>query len=205
MYIGKFHSSARGYLRELDPEARMLLAKISSEIITLLDAPADDADLLHALALDERREPPEDPALLALLPYMSEDQQEATALRTLTEDTLRMTKSERLVRIVETMEELAASGEDALEVGADEAWEWLCALNDMRLVLAQRLDVNSPQDVERVTRRAEIFFSPQPDFNEDDLDFGPNRMEDVIAALYVVVTWWQDSLLQAVRFNEASQ
>lgn len=204
MYIGQFQPSAGGYRSELDSEARLVLAKISSEIITLLDAPTDDTDFLHALALDEIRDEPEDPALLSLLPQMSDDRVEAAALRTLTEDTLRMTKSERLVRIVETLEDLADSGEDALEVAGNEAWEWLCALNDMRLVLAQRLDVKSPQDVEQVTLRASAFFTaPQPD--QAAKDFSPAVAEDVIAALYVIVTWWQDSLLQAVRFSESCQ
>lgn len=203
MYIGQFHPSDGGYRSELDLEARLIIGRISSEIVTLLDAPANDADLLHALALDERREEPEDPALRSLLPQMSDDPHEAAALRTLTEDTLRLTKSERLVRIMESLEDLAATQDDALEIHAEHAWEWLCALNDMRLVLAQRLEVKSPQDAEGVTRRAEAFLTGTGRGSQTGQP--QSHSEDVIAALYAIVTWWQDSLLQAVRFNEFCQ
>ncbi|MDO5721949.1 MAG: DUF2017 family protein [Actinomycetaceae bacterium] len=195
MYIGYFQPTATGYRCELDLEARLIIARLSGEIMTLLDAPADENAVLRALVVDETREPPEDPALLSLLPPMSEDPDEAQALRTLTEDTLRLTKSERLLEIITALENLTSQDEDALEVPKETAWEWLSALNDVRLVLAQRLEVQSPQSAQAALHKGAEFFAGEEDGDE----------EEIIAALYYLITWWQDSLLQAVRFSDLDQ
>lgn len=69
-----------------------------------------------------------------------------------------------------------------------EVWDWLAALNDVRLALAGELGIDSREAENKVAELAHACDLEQP------------RSEATMSAgMYMMVTWWQDSLLTAVR------
>lgn len=79
----------------------------------------------------------------------------------------------------------------------DAAPAWLAAMNDIRMVLSMRLEITDDADAERVYERAGIFTGLN---SRDDSGLPPiETQEDMMAVLYAMVTWWQESLISAVR------
>lgn len=195
MLISGFERCEFGYVAHLDDELAEVLQRLLGETITVLDAP-DEATVLSSIVGEEEfREEPDDPTLQTLLPPMSDDPLEAESLRALTEDSLRTEKSARLQKILRALSEHVAGEKQAVLVETGEEWEWLSGLNDLRLVLAQRLGVGTPGwDVmeARVTQLLD---------NSSDVVVS---LEEVIAIVYLVVSWWQDSLLRAVDLSEGA-
>ena len=67
-------------------------------------------------------------------------------------------------------------------------WSWLGALNDIRLGLAGELDLSDQGDAQRIERLA--------------MSEPTGERTQAVAAIYVLVTWWQDSLLDAVNNSQ---
>ncbi|SPT53850.1 Domain of uncharacterised function (DUF2017) [Actinomyces bovis] len=136
--------------------------------------------------------PAEDPALAALLPQASEDPQLAADLAALIREPLRDDKHRRLVAMAREL--LAPSGPDGkVLVVARQLPDWLGALNDLRLFLAQRLEITTPQAAEAV--HEELLETPP-------LSAIPQaHLRHMRVVLYEMVTWWQESLLAAVEEN----
>jgi hypothetical protein len=125
----------------LDAKERDVLAGLLGAVRTLLipdDASAGDSDPLAALVgmSSSPAEMPDDPVLLRLLPDAYGDPEQAAEFRRLTDSELRAGKTAAIDR---ALADLAA---ERIELDLDEGVGlWLQALNDVRLVLGTRLDV----------------------------------------------------------------
>jgi hypothetical protein len=187
----KGFSRKRGvYVASLDRAERTILSRVVADTALLLgvrldaERPAGDEDPLAAHAWSaEGIEQPSDPALARLLPSASEDDGVASEFRRLTEGDLRAQKVERL-RLV--WGALLAPGEK-IEVRPERAMDWAAALTDVRLVLAERLDIQTDEDAEAVYRAAHRR-------RAGDVD----DVRAALGSLYVVLTWLQESLMSVM-------
>ena len=136
-----------------------LLRSLASQLVELLrdeqpDAPADPDPLAALFNFSGPIEEPADPVLLRLFPTAYADDPEAAGeFRRYTEPTLRESKERSARAMVETLEEGGLPPEleeDDLmidvELEPDEAALWLRALNDLRLALATRLEIEEGDD-----------------------------------------------------------
>ena len=139
------------YALHLPTEERELLRELPAQLRTLL-----------LLA-------PDDPALRRLFPHAYEDEWDEAAYRELVGDELLDGRRHALDVLTETA--------DAERLTAAQAQSWLTALNDLRLVLGTRLDVNE----EELLR----------DLHPDD-----PRAPDL--ALYAYLSWLQEQLVEAL-------
>ena len=160
-----------------------------------------DGDVLAALDFDpgpvtrpparEPRPPSSTPPALApvldmLLPDASEDPDIALEVADLTRSRLRALKYERLeAAIAELLEPTGGGG--AVRVVRGHEQEWLGALNDVRLVLAQRLDIDGPEAADDVHA---VAWQEAPSSENDDA-----RWRRGIALSYDMLTWWKESLV----------
>ncbi|MDJ0316356.1 MULTISPECIES: DUF2017 domain-containing protein [Arthrobacter] len=176
-----FTAGRRGITGFLEPAERELLRKLFADIITMLEpaTPAHEDPLAALIGLDMDVGVPADPALLRLLPNaVMDDDEGALEFRQLTERSLRETKIGAL--------RAAALGLDSekLLLNEEAAKLWAMALNDVRLVLAERLDIRDEQDAERV-------HEVQDWADADDV-------ESYLSLVYNFVSWLQESLVQAM-------
>ncbi|WP_127130536.1 DUF2017 family protein [Georgenia sp. SYP-B2076] len=150
---------------------------------------------------DDAPDAPADPALARLLPPMSHDDPRLSAeLRALTEHSLRGGKVSRLTLVWRELQH-PAGPKDAVVVRAGDEGAWLAALTDVRLVLASRLGIEGEADAEAVYARAE-----RPDrlrSGDADADL-EEEVTDALATMYAALTWWQESLLEAMRRRRRS-
>lgn len=129
-----------------------------------------------------------DTALARLLPDMSEEPALADELRSLTESAVCHTKIRNLLVFYTSLatEKVWVSNEDA---GA-----WLAGANDIRIVLGTRRNITTAAESQAVTSRAlSIMESERPQIDTTD---------DMIGVLYVIIAWWQDSLITAIQNKE---
>ncbi len=119
-----------------------VLRQVLREMLDLLTADdageVDDDPLARAVGIGTATEVPDDPALARLFPDAYADDAEASAdFRRYTEQGLRQRKSAGLQSALDSL------GEEPHEIvlTQDQAYAWLGALNDIRLVLGERLDV----------------------------------------------------------------
>ena len=133
--------------------------------------------------------PASDPVVGVLLPEASEDPVTAMEVSSLTRARLRSGKVDRLAR---TAAELRApSGPEAtVLVAPGQESDWLGATNDIRLVLAQRLGIESAQDAESV-HAAAFQEAPEEETSREQWYRGT-------ALVYDMITWWQESLISAL-------
>lgn len=135
-----------GIVVALSAEDAMLLRSLATQVAAMLappDAATDDADPLAAMVGMPTTDvtAPEDPALQRLLPdAYGDDEAAAAEFRRLMDGELRRHKATALERL------LAGSREPSLRLSADDAEAWLRGLNDIRLVLGVRLDVQEDMD-----------------------------------------------------------
>jgi hypothetical protein len=108
------------------------------------DTGVPGADELDAMVgFSANTELPDDPALARLLPDgYSDDPESASDFRRFTEESLRSAKIAAAQTVLAT---LPASG-GRVRLSADEAEQWLKALNDVRLALGVRLGVTDNLD-----------------------------------------------------------
>lgn len=197
MLLSEFRSTPGGYETTIDEDVAVLMQTLLGETILILDAPTQEP-LLSALLSEDERDEPDDPTLKILLPSMSSDPEEASALRALTEDALRTLKTERLQIIGRKLAELATSESRTFTIERENVWQWLSGLNDLRLVLAGRLEVNSPDDTQYWYERAAALLA------HDSAKPRKISAEELVGLVFVLVSWWQDSLLQAVQEGDSA-
>lgn len=184
--IGEFRATPQGFRAELDRDDSNMLDRLVGEILAVLDEPSDLTSLVRATTgFEDSRPEPGDPALDNLLPPMSADEPEAAELRALTEDFLRSEKSARLRRLRQDLRGAQWEVGGGVLVSRAAVWDWLAALNDVRLALAGELGIEAAGDAERVWDQAR--------------SGGTDPGLALVSRLYVAVTWWQDSLLRAMR------
>ena len=131
----------------LAPEERTILASLAASLAEMLEpssAAAADSDPLAVLVgiSDGPIEKPDDPALRRLLPDAYADADGAAEFRRFTDADLRAEKVANLRRILDGA---TASG-GVVRIGRDEVDGWLAGLNDIRLVLGERLDMTEERE-----------------------------------------------------------
>jgi Domain of unknown function (DUF2017) len=177
---------------ELDGFEAKLLQRLGEELLELLDdgddvgsaassaSPASSADPLESALVVGPTHPPDDPALARLLPDGYRDDPEAAAeFRRFTEPELRERKRENARLMLATLGGLADDGATVV-LDDGQAHAWLYALNDLRLALGSRLDVQ--EDYERQVAS----------LDEDD-------ERRPVFAIYEWLTEIQDTLVRALR------
>ncbi|MDY6055704.1 DUF2017 family protein [Micrococcus sp.] len=195
----RFRWTPRGYEADLEQAEVRLLRGLVKDVVTLLegrreqvradaaDAPPaghDAADPFWSLVggLDVGREggraAPEDAAVARLLPDSLPDAapEEAARQRALTEDAVTDAKLDDARRALEVLRSTR------LSVAPEHAASFGRALNDVRLVLAARLGVETDEDAARI----------------HDVDHW-RRAEDVestMALLYNFTTWLLETLME---------
>ena len=133
--------------------------------------------------------PSADPVIAVLLPQASEDPITSMEVSSLTRARLRGDKVDRLARLAAELR--APSGpEGTVLVAPGQESDWLGASNDIRLVLAQRLGIESAQDAEHV-HAAAFQEAPEEETSREQWYRGT-------ALVYDMVTWWQESLVSAL-------
>jgi hypothetical protein len=151
----QFRARRRGAVQaELPPYAAGLLASLARQLVELLSdgestRHSDDDPLEAILDFAAPREPPEDPALLRLLPPAFRDDDEAAAeFRRFTERSLREAKITDAMVVLESVGEIGEDEVDDIEFELDAVAvrSWLRCLTDMRLTLAERLGVTADDD-----------------------------------------------------------
>ncbi|MCQ1952934.1 DUF2017 domain-containing protein [Arthrobacter jinronghuae] len=176
-----FKLTRKGITANLEPGERDLLRKLFSDVQSLLEPDtAADADPLAAMVgIDPSAAVPDDSALLRLLPNgTTGNDDDALEFRRFTERTLRESKQAAL-RAAALQLETAP-----LRLDTEQAQLFARALNDVRLVLADRLGLENDEDAERL---------------HDITD--PSKAEDLdgyLALVYNFVTWLQETLMQAL-------
>ena len=161
------------------PEERMLLAGFAREISELLGGvAATDPDPLAAMVgmgSDTSSAPPEDPALRRLLPDAYDDPEGAAEFRRLTDDELRRGKATSLLRLADDLD----GSDGLLELDHEAADIWVQALNDVRLVLGVRLQIDDDEGTWRQT-------------------MSPDDPRAPLASTYDWLSLMQDALLDAL-------
>ncbi|GIG28351.1 DUF2017 family protein [Cellulomonas marina] len=148
---------------------------------------------------------PDDPAVRRLLPDASPDEPEVAAeFRRLTEADLRATKITRLVRLFRAVVRGTDGwAEGDLVVAPADAAEVAAALTDVRLVLADRLGLETDAQVDalyaeldgRAADRARRWRArggrDRPTAEEEAAE----RSQRALGAVYGALTWWQETLV----------
>ena len=140
-----------GVRLRLSQDERALLVGLTGELRALLEVA------------------PDDPTLRRLFPPAYDDDADERAYRDLTGDSLLDARREAL--------ELLERTADREQLTAEEADAWLRALNDLRLVLGTRLDVQ------------EDTFASEPDLNDP---------RGQALAVYGYLSWLQEQLVEAL-------
>ncbi|MEU5215750.1 DUF2017 domain-containing protein [Streptomyces sp. NPDC020807] len=162
---GQFESlPGGGAAVALDEVEISILRSLSVQLMELIgpgDEPDADADPLAALFAEGPSEPPSDPALRRLFPDAYGDESEdlraaASDFRRFTENDLRARKRTDALTVVRALDELsgasAGEGGAVLKLTPDESRAWLGALNDLRLTIGTRLDIQDDEESERLYR-----------------------------------------------------
>jgi Domain of unknown function (DUF2017) len=133
----------------LDGDEVAVLANLAEQVVTMLEpdaAPARDP-LEDLVGLSGGPVPaPDDPALQRLLPDGYADAGAAVEFRRLTDGELRGVKTAALRRLVADV----GAGDVDLELAPDAVDAWLQALNDVRLVVGTRLDIQEDTGRRRI-------------------------------------------------------
>lgn len=143
-------------------------------------------DLVATLGVRQPVDPglndPPDPALERLLPTAHRDDPAMAAeFRRLTEHGLRERKTANLAVAIAALQ--AADG-DKVRLDHAQAQATVVALTDVRLLLGERLGLRTDQDAEDLQDRLEAASDDDPEL--------------FIAAYYDFMTWFQESLTQAL-------
>jgi hypothetical protein len=179
-----FKSTRRGITGALEPGEARLLGALLDDVISMLEpesGPSEDplAALVGMSGADADATAPEDSAVRRLLPdAVRGDDDEALAFRRLTERSLREQKIGALRSTALVIES------SPMTLTEEQARLFAQALNDVRLVLADRLSIETEDDAERLHDVAD----------SKDVD----DVESYLALVYNFITWLQESLVQAM-------
>lgn len=189
-----FRRTSRGIAGSLHEPERRLLRELFGDVITLLEEreqihridPDEDLDPLYALTgMRPDRGPlpePSDPATARLLPPASDDKEVADEFRRLGEPELIAGKIGRLREAQFLMENTR------IVLDVPSASRFAQALNDVRLVLSERLDIRDEADSARVAKVDDAAKVKTP--------------EQYLALVYNLISWVQDTLMQALMESE---
>lgn len=175
-----FRPTRRGITARFEEPEKELLQKLFADVAQALapEQPASEDSLERMLGVSGDATVPDDSALRRLLPDGSLDPERAAEFRRYTERGLRETKRGVLQQAALALEA------QPVRLDPEQAQAFGQALNDVRLVLADRLGIQSEADAERVGRY-------------DDW----SAIEDVetyMSLLYNFVSWLQETLMEAL-------
>ena len=141
---------ADSYVAQFDSSEREVILNLCEQIIELLAERVDhghDDPLAAMVGIASHDTPPEDEVLHRLLPNAYADDVDAAEFRRYTESTLRSKKQAHAMSI-RTM--LMSSEDGSIELNHELANAWLGGINDIRLALGVRLNVekNSHEELE---------------------------------------------------------
>ncbi|MEV5936933.1 DUF2017 domain-containing protein [Streptomyces sp. NPDC093250] len=148
----------------LDDVEISIIRSLAVQLMELIGpGPAEEAsgDPLAELFTEGPSEPPSDPVLRRLFPDAysdpeatpqgkeAEEQRAYSAeFRRYTENDLRAAKRDNALTVIRSLDALASEGEGGavLKLSPDESQKWLGALNDLRLAIGSRLEINDEDD-----------------------------------------------------------
>ncbi|AZM61993.1 MULTISPECIES: DUF2017 domain-containing protein [unclassified Streptomyces] len=147
----------------LDDVEISIIRSLAVQLMELIGpGPAEESgDPLADLFAEGPSEPPSDPVLRRLLPDAYSDPEGApqgkeaeeqraysAEFRRYTENDLRAGKRDNALTVIRSLDALAAEGEGGavLKLSPDESRQWLGALNDLRLAIGARLEINDEDD-----------------------------------------------------------
>ncbi|MGO1590998.1 MAG: DUF2017 family protein [Ancrocorticia sp.] len=160
------------------------LAELKEDIVT--EPLGVDPDAFD----DSIRQIPMDDAIARLLPDMSEDPEIARGLRAMTQDSLAAEKAENLATFFASLD----NDNNVVWVDNEHVGAWMAGANDIRIVLSSRLEIVDEASSEAVYDRASYLTGEQAVADGREIEDG----DDLLAVLYAMLTWWQESLLIAV-------
>ena len=169
------HGQVWLHLRDSD---RGLLVDLLAQMGAMLAEPEPDEPvdpLAELVGIDDTAVRPDDPALARLFPDAYEDPDDAAEFRRFTQRDLRATKMAHIEAVAETLER-----PDPTQLTEQECLAWLGALNDLRLTLGARLELD----------------------DESARDFMELPEDDPRRSLYLVYDWLtyhQDRLVRALQ------
>lgn len=205
-----FRRRADGTLAcRLDGEEKSILAQVAQETADLIRADLGidgDGDVLRRAAQSEDplrrleaefagRDPrePSDSAVRRLFPSASEDPELAVEYRRLAQQDLADGKLADL-RLVMQILDRSGGGHGEVVIDDAESMAMLRALNDVRIVLADRLglrrdgDFDTVRMLQQIGERVEEAAEPE----------GDQVGSDIVIAVYELLSWLQESLLRAL-------
>ncbi len=176
---GFFRHGDNAYLANFTEAEREVLLNLVEQIIELLAERVDhhnDDPLAAMVGITVHDTPPEDEVLLRLLPNAYADQVDASEFRRYTESTLRQKKQAHAMAM---RMHIKTAIDGVIELDHDSANAWLGAMNDVRLALGVRLNVeaNTQQDLELLA---------------------PDDPMRGVYAVYSWLGWLQESLIDAL-------
>lgn len=192
------------YAARLDDDEREVIAALVADVAELLGAGRLEAPEETTVAAGdgaprmslEPLTPPSDPAVRRLLPDASRDDPGVAAeFRRLTEDDLRADKIARLTRLwVALTTPTEGWRADAFVVAPEDAKDVAASLTDLRLVLAERLDIRTDEQAERLYDS--LLVSPQAELDDvTDVEMDPAARRYLVA-VYGALSWLQESLVE---------
>ncbi len=179
--MSNFERAGDAYSLDLTLDEAHILINLVEQLLELLG----EGDFFHhydttdpfaaLMSMQQEVVAPDDPVLMRLLPNAYADPEAAGDFRRFTESTIRSTK-QRILREVRAHLAILVDEDKAGTVADLEADTWLIALNDLRLALSVRLEINE-----------ESF-----DLFESLPDEDPQKS---IYAVYYWLGWLQENLL----------
>ena len=194
----------------LDGEEKAIITQVAQETADLiradlgidaetdvLDRAAQSEDPLRRLEAEfagrDAREPANS-AVKRLFPAASEDPELAAEYRRLGQQDLADGKLADLRRVMRTLDG-TGGGHSEVVLDEDGAMAMLRALNDVRIVLADRLDLQRDGDFDTVRMLQQIGERVEGvERSGDEEQVG----SDIVIAVYELLSWLQESLLRAL-------
>ncbi|UYG15838.1 DUF2017 domain-containing protein [Brachybacterium huguangmaarense] len=206
----------------LDPQEKAVVAQVAQEVSDLIRADlgigAQPPRVQQAAASDDPLErleaefaasgprAPSDTAVQRLFPAASEEAELAAEFRRLGQQDLAESKL-RALGIVQRSIDGAGPIRAEIVLDPESSAAWLTALNDMRLVLADRLSLRRDDDIETLRMLRQI----ENDADLSDVPGAPGTSlaeehegedeestvagPDLVLAVYDLLTWLQESLV----------
>ena len=198
-----FRRARRGYVAELSASERLVLAHVVGDVVELLQGQTGTASPESVIegvaplsAPPEEVRVPADPAVRRLLPDASHEDDEVSAeFRRFTQGDLAAEKSRRLLLLADLL--LASDPQDAealtpLVVRPGDARRVAGALTDVRVVLGERLDLRTDDQVEDLHDEV---LARDASGSEPDED-APDAARRFLASVFLMSGWLQESLVE---------
>lgn len=209
-----FRPEALGYVAELEPSERIVLAQVAGDVAQMLqdevgprgglggDPAADGAwtppgwtGPAPAGRPDGAEGAPSDPAVRRLLPDASDDADVAAEFRRFTQADLASEKVDRLVLLGQMLVDGEPAAAAPFVVPRDTARRVAGALTDVRLVLAERLDLRTDAQVEGLYDELDAEGDEGPELDED-LDGRAARR--FLVSVFLLTGLLQESLVDGM-------